>query len=374
MSSPRQARLLIAPQAFKGTLSARRVAAAMARGACAFARGRISLSLDVCPMADGGDGSLDALVASGYTRVMTTTRGATGERRAAFVAVADRGAAVEIANACGLARQVPIGLDPLGASSHGLGDAIHTALEGDPATLTIFLGGSASTDGGAGMLQALGARLRDANGDEVHACGRSLKEITTLDVASLDPRLAGIDIVIATDVTSPLTGDRGAAYVFAPQKGATPDDVITLDAGLRHWRRLLADVAGVDAADEPGAGAAGGVGAAAMAVLRARRRSGFDAIAESVGLDARIAEADAVLTGEGTFDHQSTLGKGTGRLLAQAQKAGIPAGLVCGRIDFPAEDLGRLGAVAGVAQGHDGGGASSAVETATTQVVSRLLQ
>ena len=374
MSSPRQARLLIAPLAFKGTLSARRVAAAMARGACAFARGRIGLRLDVCPMADGGDGSLDALVASGYTRVMTTTRGATGNLGAAFVAVSDQSAAVEIANACGLARQLAFGLDPLGASSHGLGDAIRTALDSEPATLTIFLGGSASTDGGAGMLQALGASLRDAHGGEVEASGRSLREITALDITGLDPRLAGIDITIATDVTSPLTGTQGAAHVFAPQKGASPDDVIALDTGLQHWRRLLADATGVDAADEAGAGAAGGVGAAAMAILQGRCRSGFDVIAALVGLDMRIADADAVLTGEGAFDSQSMLGKGTVRLLAQAQQSGTPAGLVCGRIDVPAADLVRLGAISATAPGHDGNGTGAAVEAATTQVVSRLLQ
>ena len=338
-----QARILIAPQAFKGTLSAQRAAAAMARGCCAAASGHVRLAPDIQPIADGGDGSIDALVSSGYARVMIDTRGATGQHGVASIGVKGDVAAVELANACGLHRQTPYGLQPLSSSSVGLGDALLSALDAAPSKLLVFIGGSASTDGGSGMLQALGARLLDANGREVAPGGQWLADIARLDLDGLDPRLRELDIVVATDVTSPLTGPDGAAQVFAPQKGANAAEVRLLDDGLRHWAHVLAAATGIDASRQPGAGAAGGVGVAAMTALNARRESGFEVLANEISLAERLAACDAVMTGEGAFDAQSLLGKGTGRIIEWARQANVPVGLVCGRIDYLPKELLELG-------------------------------
>ena len=317
-------RVLIAPLAYKGTMSARRVAAAMARGACSAASGSTcSLSLDIAPFADGGDGSVDALVASGWERVTVSTRGADGTPGTASIATSGAVVAVEIANACGLARHLPRPLDPLGASSAGLGDAILAALDLDPATVIVFLGGSASTDGGRGMLEALGARV-----DE-----------TGISIGSLDPRCFVTRFVAATDVTSPLLGDSGAAHVFAPQKGADPAQVDELEERMGAWADALATATGVDARAWPGSGAAGGVGLALMAALGAQRESGAELLARELQLDARIAAADIVLTGEGSLDAQSLLGKGAVNLADRAHGLGVPVAMVCGRMSITPEEL-----------------------------------
>lgn len=321
-------RIVIAPNAFKGTVTAVQAAQAMARAA---RRVWPDADLALAPIADGGDGSVDSFISAGFRRIRVTTTGPTGEPIDASIAVRGDEVVVELADSCGMAR-LPGGIPaPMTSSTRGLGDAIRAALDHGAQRIVVCIGGSASTDGGAGMLSGLGARLRDAAGDAVEPCGASLARITTLDLGDLDPRLAAVDLVVAADVASPLLGPDGAAAVFAPQKGATPDQVDALAAGLATWSRVMADATGRDVSTHPGAGAAGGTGAALLA-MGARLRPGFVEVAALVGLPALLEGADAAVTGEGRLDEQSALGKGSLGVAALARERSIPVIAVCGEI------------------------------------------
>ena len=333
-------RIVLAPNAFKGTLTADGAAAAMAAGVHAALPTAVAI---LRPLADGGDGSIDALVTAGFTRHPVTTRGPTGAPVQASFAIRERVAIVELANACGLSLLPGGELNPMTSSTAGLGDAIRAALDSDVDELVICVGGSASTDGGAGMLTALGGVLRDARGEAVQPGGGSLESIVDIDLSGLDPRLTRVRITVATDVTSPLLGPTGAAAVFAPQKGATAEQVELLEAGLTHWSRELARVTGVDVALSPGAGAAGGTAFAAISALAAQVISGAELIADAIGLGHVITTADLVITGEGALDTQSRLGKGTGLVARLAQENGVPCIAVCGRVDLTPEQLREMG-------------------------------
>ena len=330
-------RVVLAPLAFKGNLSAADVAHAMAVGAASTAE------CDLRPMADGGDGSLDALVRAGFATVPVQTRGPIGDPARAAIAVRGDVAVVELAVACGMGRLPGGRLEPMASSTLGLADAMRAALDGDPRELIVCLGGSASTDGGAGLLAGLGARLLDGHGHEVSPSGRALGDVAALDLSHLDPRLADVDITIAVDVGAPLLGPTGAAAVFAPQKGATPADVLALDANLASWHDVLSRTTGRAVADVPGAGAAGGTGAALLSVLNARVRPGAEVMAEATGLARAIEEADLVITGEGRLDRQTRMGKGAAFVAQLARAAGRPALAVCGRIDLDAERMHDIG-------------------------------
>ncbi|MHB1166423.1 MAG: glycerate kinase [Candidatus Nanopelagicales bacterium] len=343
-------RVLVAPSTFKGSLSSAQAAAAMDAGVRAALP---DASVDVVLMADGGDGSVDALVRAGYTPHLVEVRGPTRVPGQAVIAASGRTAAVELAGACGLARLPGGRLEPLASSTHGLGDAIRGALDLGIHDLLLCVGGSASTDGGAGMLEALGAVLLDTDGRPVEACGATLARVASVDLARLDERLARCRITVATDVSSPLTGTTGAASVFGPQKGASPAQVRALEEGIQSWAAVLAGVAHRDVAGVPGAGAAGGTAAAAMAVLDAAVAPGAEAIAEATGLRAAVGRADLVVTGEGRFDEQSLLGKGPSLVLRWAGDASRPAVLVCGSIALPAERLRAAGATAWAALDAD---------------------
>ena len=333
-------RVVLAPNAFKGTLTAEEAATAMAAGVHAALPTALTI---LRPLADGGDGSLDALEAAGFTRRPVTTRGPTGAPVAASFVVRERMAVVELASACGLSLLPGGELHPMTSSTAGVGDAIRAALDCDIDELVICVGGSASTDGGAGMLAALGVGLRDSLGEPVEACGSTLIRIAEVDMSGLDPRLTQVHITVATDVTSPLLGPGGAAAVFAPQKGATPEHVGLLEAGLAHWSQVLAQTTAVDAAMLPGAGAAGGTAFAAISVLNAEVISGAELIAEAIGLAPAISAADLVITGEGALDSQSRLGKGTGLAAGLAQQSRVPCIAVCGRVDLASEQLREMG-------------------------------
>jgi glycerate kinase len=337
---PDPRRVLVAPNAFKGTLSAHEAAEAMAVGVH---RARPDAEVRLLPLADGGDGSVDAFVAAGYSPVSVEVRGPTGVPGRALIAVQDGQAVVELANACGLSR-LPGGVAaPMTSSTLGLGDALLGALATGATAVTVCLGGSASTDGGAGMLVALGARLLDDAGRTVAPSGAELLRIARLDVSGLDPRLRGVAITVAVDVGSPLHGPAGAAAVFGPQKGATSDDVALLDAGLRHWSSALAAATGRDVAALPGSGAAGGTAAALVAVLGATTAPGAGLIADLVGLDAAIEHADLVITGEGRLDEQTVLGKGAADVAARCLRQGRPAVAVCGEVGVSADAMDALG-------------------------------
>jgi glycerate kinase len=327
-------KVLVAPDKFKGSMRASDVAAHVAAGIREQSPGTEVLAV---PVADGGDGTLDAAVAAGFHLVPVTAAGPTGEPVRTGYARQDRTAVVELADACGLVRLPGGVLAPLTASSVGFGQVIAAALDAGCRRLVLAIGGSASTDGGAGMLTALGARILDADGQPVPDGGGGLEHVAAVDLTGLHPALAETDVVLASDVDNPLLGDHGAAAVYGPQKGATPD-VARLDGALQVWSGALARALGVAAGDGghpaatvPGAGAAGGVGFAAVAVLNATARPGIDLMLELTGFAAHLDGADLVVTGEGSLDEQTLHGKAPAGVAAAARAAGVPVVAVAGR-------------------------------------------
>jgi glycerate kinase len=312
-------KVLVAPDKFKGSLTAAEVASAVAAG---LADVHPASDVRTLPVADGGDGTVEAAVAAGYRRVRVPARGPTGAPLTASYAVRGDTAVVELAEASGLHR-LPGEPSPLDATSAGTGDVIAAAVRAGCRRIVLGVGGSACTDGGAGMLTALGARLLDGSGRELPFGGAALTRLASLDLAGLSE----VDIELASDVDNPLFGPRGAASVYGPQKGASPDDVEVLDAALRHW----ASIAGPEFAARPGAGAAGGVGFAAMAVLGARMRPGIELLLELLGFDAALAGAALVVTGEGSLDRQTLSGKAPAGVARAAAAKGIACVAVSGR-------------------------------------------
>lgn len=336
-------RILIASDKFKGSATGAEVAEALALGIREVIP---DAEIEAVPVADGGEGTVEAALASGFQAVDARVTGPTGEFVSARFAVRDAEAIIEMAAASGL-DVLPDGEKaPLTATSRGTGELIRAALDRGCTTIVLGVGGSACTDGGAGMLQALGVALQTAEGS-VPPGGAALADLSSVDVTGLDARIAEATIVLASDVDNPLLGDRGAAAVFAPQKGASADDVAALEAGLSRFAALLEGQAGVRPSTEhPGAGAAGGVGYAAMAVLGARREPGVDVIQRLTGLGERIAAADLVITGEGSLDDQSLGGKTPLGVAAAARAAGVPVVAVCGRSTLTAEEAADAGFVA----------------------------
>lgn len=314
----------MAPDKFKGSLAAAQVRSHLASG---MSRAVRDLQIVDVAVADGGDGTLDAALAAGFTPVAVSAHGPTGERVDSAIGVRDGVALVELAAVSGLARLPGDRLDPLRASSFGVGELIRAALDRGCREIVLGVGGSASTDGGAGMLQALGVRLLADDGADLPLGGIALGRLTTVDVSGLDPRLADVRVVLATDVDNPLTGPAGAAAVYGPQKGATPQDVVALDAALTRLAALIDPVTAARA----GAGAAGGVGYAAMAVLGASARPGIDVVLELAGFADVVAGADLVVTGEGSIDAQTLRGKAVAGVAAASQAAGVRCVAVCGQ-------------------------------------------
>ncbi len=332
-------RIVIAPDKFKGSLSAPDVCLHLEKGLQQATGG----NLDVVriPVADGGEGTLDAAVGSGFSRRAAQVSGPTGEPVEAEYAVRGSEAVIEMATASGLAvlPQVLRGNQPdtvsaTTATSLGTGQLIRAALDAGCHRIILGVGGSANTDGGAGVLQGLGARFLDANGNELPAGGAALARLDTIDFTGFDPRLKNTRFVLASDVDNPLLGAQGAAAVFGPQKGAAQHDVGMLDAALARFVEVLAREIGhraIKAAEAPGAGAAGGVGYAAIAVLAATRRPGIDVVLEFTQLAERLAGADLVITGEGSLDEQSLLGKTPIGVARAAAAQGVPVIALCGR-------------------------------------------
>ncbi|WP_028656503.1 glycerate kinase [Nocardioides sp. J54] len=330
-------RVLIASDKFKGSLTAADVAAAVGAG---IRRVVPDAVVDSAPVADGGDGTLAAAAAAGFDLVPVTVTGPTGEPvRTSYARRGDL-AVVELADAAGLVR-LPGAPDPLGASSLGAGQALAAAVDAGCRRVVLGIGGSASTDGGAGLLRGLGARLLTADGSDVADGGAGLEHVDRLELDGLRHRLDGVTVTVACDVDNPLTGPHGAAAVYGPQKGADPGQVRRLDAALARWADVVATSAGADVRDRPGAGAAGGVGFAALAVLGAELRSGIELVLELVGFGERLAGADLVVTGEGALDEQTLHGKAPAGVAAAATRAGVPVVAVCGVNRL---DPGRLGA------------------------------
>lgn len=324
--------VLIACDKFKGTLTAREVIEHIGAGLRDVVPG---LEVRSVIVADGGDGTLEAALAAGFERRPVTCAGPTGEPVHTAYAVsgppADGVALVEMADACGLNRLPQGGLDALGASSRGLGQVIAAALDEGYRRVVVGVGGSASTDGGAGMLAALGARFLDADGVALPDGGGALTRLAAVDLSGLHPAVAHTSFTVACDVDNPLLGERGAAAIFGPQKGAGPEDVATLESALTGLSDAVGQGSRRPMADRPGAGAAGGVGWAALEVLRATMRPGIDLVLELCGF-ARAAEGvGLVITGEGSLDSQTLLGKTPAGIANAARTAGIPVVAVCGR-------------------------------------------
>lgn len=325
-------RVLIAPQEFKGSLSATQAAAAIAAG---ISRARPAWELDVLPMSDGGPGFIDALqVALGGEPVSVEAHDALLRPVTAAIlwVPGPRLAVVESAMANGLTLIEPGLRDSRAADTFGVGELIAVALQKRPATLLVGVGGSATTDGGHGMARALGATLLDEAGRHLSPGGASLADLARIDWRR-SASLEGVEVVVATDVTNALTGPAGAAAVYGPQKGATPADVEALDAALVRYAAVVRRALGVEVDRLPGAGAAGGLAAGLVAFLGARIESGFDIVARVSRLRERLQTADMIVTGEGSFDHQSLQGKTTGRLIELATQAGRPCVVFAGRAD-----------------------------------------
>lgn len=322
--------ILLCPDSFKESLSAQVAADAMALGA---RQALPQVECDLCPLADGGEGSLDALTASTGLRLLTSqVRGPLGHALSARWGWRDEEAlaVIELAEVCGLSRVAPAKRDPLRASTFGLGQLLLEALDRGARRVLLLLGGSATNDGGAGMLNALGATLLDQHARPLAPGGGALELLDQLDLSGLDPRLAKLDIDMAVDVDNPLTGVNGASAVFGPQKGATPEQVKRLDKGLTRLADLASTLLSVDHRHTPGAGAAGGVGFLGLSFLQARCAPGIDIIMERAGMAARLDWADLVITGEGQLDGQSLAGKTPIGVARAAHAAGKPTVVIAG--------------------------------------------
>jgi glycerate kinase len=330
--------VLIASDKFKGSLTAAQVAAAVTAGI----RRVSDVDVETVPIADGGDGTVDAAVSAGFARVRVTASGPTGAPVETSYARRGETAVVEMADVSGLWRLPEGQREPMTATSRGLGEVLAAALDAGCTQIVMGIGGSASTDGGAGMVAALGARLLDAHGDDLPDGGAALADLSRLNLGALRSRMEGITVTVASDVDNPLLGEGGAAAVYGPQKGASPEQVAQLDAALAHWADVVEEVTGRDERHHAGAGAAGGVGFGAVAVLGASMRSGIDLLLELVGFDAalqRLTSDDLVVTGEGSLDEQTLHGKAPAGVAAAAAARGIPVVAVCGRATLDPERM-----------------------------------
>jgi glycerate kinase len=330
--------VLVASDKFKGSLTAAQVAAAVTAGI----RRVSDVDVVTVPIADGGDGTVDAAVSAGFARVPVTASGPTGAPVETSYARRGGTAVVEMADVSGLWRLPEGQREPMTATSRGLGEVLAAALDAGCTQIVMGIGGSASTDGGAGMVAALGARLLDAHGDDLPDGGAALADLSRLNLGALRSRMEGITVTVASDVDNPLLGEGGAAAVYGPQKGASPEQVAQLDAALAHWADVVEEVTGRDERHHAGAGAAGGVGFGAVAVLGASIRSGIDLLLELVGFDAalqRLTSDDLVVTGEGSLDEQTLHGKAPAGVAAAAAARGIPVVAVCGRATLDPERL-----------------------------------
>ncbi|WP_169051286.1 glycerate kinase [Bifidobacterium longum] len=346
-------RYLCAPDSFKESLTAMEAARAMAQG---IENADHDAEVRCLPMADGGEGTARALVdaAGGSMRAVPVHDPLGRPVEGHFGLLADgTTAVVETAEASGLALLEAKERNPLIASSYGTGELMLAAVRSGAKRIIVGLGGSATNDAGAGLLQALGVRLLDKNGNDLAHGGAALANLTTIDISTMDPALKNVAITAACDVTNPLTGPTGASAVFGPQKGASKDDVATLDAALAHFAQVIDSQLGVAVNDVPGAGAAGGIGAALKGFLNAEFRPGIAIVIEQSGLDAAAQWADVVFTGEGSIDFQTKFGKTPAGVAETAKRHGKPVIAVAGHIGTGIDELHEVGidAVFGIAPG-----------------------
>jgi glycerate kinase len=325
-------KVVIAPQGFKGNLSALQVSQAIDQG---IRRALPDIVTSLVPMADGGEGTTQALVdALGGSLVPVAVTGPMGERVAAHWGFLSDGttAVIEMAAASGLGLVPPEKRNPLLATTYGTGELIRHALEKGCRRFIIGIGGSATNDGGAGMAQALGAKLLDASGKPVVFGGAALADLAHIDITALDPRLADCDIILACDVDNPLCGADGASVVYGPQKGAGREMVARLDSALAHYADVIEKDLGIDIRNVPGAGAAGGLGAGLMVFLKAKMQPGVEVIIQATGLVEHLKGASLVFTGEGRIDSQTACGKTAVGVARKAKEFGLPVIAIVGEI------------------------------------------
>lgn len=332
-------KIVIAPNAFKGSLSAWDASLALEEG---IRKGFKTAETVKIPIADGGDGTVDALVrAAGGQFACEEVSGPLGEPVRARYGVIEDGetAVIEMALASGLALVPPGKEDPMSASTYGTGELIRKALEKGCRKIVIGIGGSATNDGGAGMAEALGVKFFDENGAKIGRGGAALARLRKIDASGLDARVGGAEIIIASDVTNPLCGPRGASRVYGPQKGASGEMARELDEALLNYSRVIEKDIGLNVKDVSGAGAAGGLGAGLMAFPGAEMRSGIELVMDIVGFEKAIEGASLVITGEGRIDAQTGYGKAPGVAAEFCLKKNIPVIGVCGMLDDGIEEL-----------------------------------
>jgi len=321
-------KVVIAPDSFKGALTSQQVTDVIA--------GEVGAAFPDCvikkmPIADGGEGSVDTILSSiGGTFFTVMVLSPDDREIEAGFGIASNGAAIlEMAQSSGITKQK--GLNPMTSTTFGFGQLILAALDRGAREFMLGIGGSATTDGGCGMASALGVRFFDAFGEGFVPCGETLELIDKIDLSGIDPRVADCSFTVMCDVENPLFGTNGAAYIYGPQKGATPEQIIILDKGLRHFSVKLQECFGKDFSDIPGSGAAGGLGAGCVAFLGATLKSGIEAILNICDFRTHVADADLIITGEGKLDSQSFQGKVLSGIMAEA--GGVPVWSICGVCD-----------------------------------------
>ena len=334
--------MVVAPDKFKGSLTASDAAAAIARGLRSAAP---HVRVDLFPIADGGEGTVDMLLAGDWLPASCEVSGPLGDPVTATYAVRGTTAVIEMASAAGLGLLAlgPTTASALSSSTYGVGQLMRQAIDGGAARIVVGVGGSATTDGGAGALTALGARIRAASGDPVTDGGAGLALATELDLSGLDPRLASVEVLVACDVDNPLFGPQGAASIYAPQKGADPATVAVLDAALRTWAQVVCAELGSDHSTEPGTGAAGGLAFGLTAVLGATIRPGIEVLLETAGFVDSVTGAALVVVGEGSLDQQSLRGKGPIGVAKAARSLNVPVVAVAGRSLISTQEAGDAG-------------------------------
>ncbi|MBQ2767764.1 MAG: glycerate kinase [Clostridia bacterium] len=321
--------ILICPDSFKGSISAPDAAAALCRGITAARPDAAPIPM---PIADGGEGTLDALCPPD-ARVVVMVHDALGRSVTAQLGLLGQDTAViEMAQAAGVTQLAEGERNPLLTSTYGVGEMILAALDRGCRKLLITVGGSATNDGGSGMMAALGLRLLDADGRPIQPCGGSLGEIAAIDVLGLDPRLAECTVTVATDVTNPLCGERGATAVYGPQKGADTDALVRLEAGMMNLGRMVDEAVGRSVSTVPGCGAGGGLPLGLIAFTPARICSGIDAVLDTLDFDAKLDGCAFVISGEGRTDGQSACGKAVAGIARRAQAKGVPVYVLSGSL------------------------------------------
>lgn len=332
-------RIVAAPDSFKGSLTAKEVAEAMEAGIKRFDK---SIEVVKVPMADGGEGTVQSMVdATGGRIISVTVKGPMFSEVEAFYGILGDGrtAVIEMAAASGLPLVKPEERNPLIATTYGTGELIRHALDMGCRSIIIGIGGSATNDGGAGAMQALGVRFLDNTDNDIGFGGGSLGSLYRIDISNIDSRIKDTRVTVACDVDNPLCGTKGASRIFGPQKGADNEMVEELDRNLSHYADIIESTLGVSIKDFPGAGAAGGLGGGLLAFLGATLRKGVDIVIETVELENKIKNADLVITGEGAMDYQTIYGKTPFGVAKAAEKYGIPVVAICGSIGKGSEVL-----------------------------------